>query len=230
MTASEAHLPHAGAWHLLGLAGALIFYIRFYVQWIVSEREGESTIPEIFWHMSTVGSLALLVYAIATRSPVGALGQCFNIVVYARNLLHVWRKKFTLAPWKGHVLNLIVAAITLVSVGFVLSIWTHEYHANQAAAPAAARQAWIWLGFGLVGQALFACRFLIQWIATERKGECTVPRIFWQLSVVATVLQSACFVQRGEWIFAAGSLAVMFIYFRNLSMIKAQALETVSES
>lgn len=230
MSGTEASFPHAGAWHLLGLAGALIFYSRFYVQWLASEREGQSTLPEAFWHMSTIGSLALLVYAIVTRSPLGALGQCFNLVVYARNLLHVWRKRTTVAPALSQLLHVLVALITLIAMAFVISIWTHEFHSNQAAAPNAARQAWVWLGFGLLGQVLFAGRFLIQWIATERQGECTVPVLFWQLSVVATVLQSACFLQRGEWVFATGSVAVLFIYFRNLSMIKAQTLEARSSS
>jgi lipid-A-disaccharide synthase-like uncharacterized protein len=83
----------------------------------------------------------------------------------------------------------------------------------------------VWLGIGVTGQALFACRFLVQWIATESMGECTVPRLFWQLSVIATMLQSACFLQRGEWIFATGSLAVLFVYFRNLSLTNAQPME-----
>jgi len=230
MTGHVPPLQLPGAWHFLGIAGAIIFYSRFYVQWIVSEREGQSTLPEIFWHLSTAGSLALLVYAIATRSPLGALGQCFNIVVYARNILHLWRKRFEVAPSVNLMVHGFVGAIVIVSVGFLLSIWAGELQTNRAAPPEIARQVWLWLALGLVGQLLFAGRFLIQWIATERKGECTVPRIFWQLSIVATVLQAACFLQRGEWVFAVGSSAVMFVYFRNLSLFNVNALETLVDS
>ncbi len=230
MTVQDTPLQLAGAWHALGIAGAIIFYSRFYIQWIVSEREGQSTLPEVFWHLSTAGSMALLVYAIATRSPLGALGQCFNIVVYARNLLHLWRRRFTVGPGVNLLLHGFVGCTVIVSVAFLISIWAGELHMNRAASPDAARQAWFWLVLGLAGQVLFAGRFLIQWIATERKGECTVPRIFWQLSVVATVLQAACFVQRGEWVFAAGSSAVLFVYFRNLSLLNVNALETIADS
>ena len=222
-------LPHSGAWHLLGMAGAFIFYSRFYVQWLVSEREGQSTIPEVFWHMSTVGSLALLVYAIATQSPLGALGQCFNLVVYARNLVHIWRKRHAVSPRAIWVTHVLVCTVTTISILFVVSVWTHEFHINQDAAPAVARQAWLWLGVGVIGQVLFACRFLLQWIATERNRACTVPVAFWHLSVAATALQIACFVQRAEWVFAVGSAAVILIYFRNLSLLKNQAQEATSK-
>jgi len=218
------------SWHLLGIVGGVIFYSRFYVQWVVSEREGESTIPEAFWHMSTIGSLTLLIYAIATQSPVGALGQCFNIVVYTRNLVHIWRKKGTFSIWANQALHVFVGTTALIGIGFVILIWTQEYRDSHSISADDARQTWIWLGLGVLGQVLFASRFLIQWIVTERRGECTVPRVFWQLSVVATVLQATCFVQRAEWVFAVGSIAVMFIYFRNLSMIKAKSLEATLDT
>lgn len=229
MYPSETTLPHSGAWHLLGMAGAIIFYSRFYVQWLASERKGRSTIPEVFWHMSTVGSLALLVYAIATQSPVGALGQCFNLVVYARNLVHIWRNRLAVTPGTIWLIHLLVGAVTIVSIAFVVSVWAHEFHVNRDAAPAVARQTWLWLGVGVIGQVLFACRFLLQWIATERNRACTVPVAFWHLSVAATALQIACFVQRAEWVFAVGSAAVILIYFRNLSLLKNQAQEATSK-
>ena len=41
---------------------------------------------------------------------------------------------------------------------------------------------------GLLGQAIFAVRMLLQWIASERAGRSVVPRSFWHLSLLA----SAC--------------------------------------
>ena len=40
---------------------------------------------------------------------------------------------------------------------------------------------WVLLGF--LGQALFSCRFLIQWIASERRGASVVPSAFWWFSL-----------------------------------------------
>lgn len=42
----------------------------------------------------------------------------------------------------------------------------------------------IWLGIGLLGQAFFTSRFLIQWIASERQKKSVVPALFWYCSIV----------------------------------------------
>jgi lipid-A-disaccharide synthase-like uncharacterized protein len=78
---------------LLGLVGQVCFFSRFLVQWIVSEREGRSTIPVAFWHLSIVGGLLVLIYAIWRRDPVFTLGQSVGVVVYARNLILIYRHK-----------------------------------------------------------------------------------------------------------------------------------------
>lgn len=217
MSPFENLMPTHG-WHILGTLGGLIFYSRFYVQWYISEREGQSLLPEIFWHMSTAGSFALLIYAVATRSPLGVLSQSFNMVVYTRNLIHIWRRQEELPRATSQLIHGIVAFITIVALGFVFSIWLREYQTNQGLEPEIARRNWIWLAVGVAGQALFAARSLVQWIATEREGDCVVPRSFWRISIVATVLQAACYLQRVEWVFAVGSLAVLVVYLRNLSL------------
>jgi len=73
-------------WLLVGLAGQAVFSARFIVQWIQSERAGRSVIPEVFWHLSLLGSALLLAYALHRHDPVFVLGQAAGLVVYARNL------------------------------------------------------------------------------------------------------------------------------------------------
>ena len=80
-------------WLAFGFCGNLAFFTRFLVQWIYSEKQGESKIPEIFWWQSIVGTLILLVYFIHRRDPVGMLGYIVNIIPYSRNLVLVYRKK-----------------------------------------------------------------------------------------------------------------------------------------
>ena len=41
-----------------------------------------------------------------------------------------------------------------------------------------------WLTVGFLGQALFTARFLVQWIASERKRRSVVPVAFWWLSLL----------------------------------------------
>ena len=73
-------------WLLFGLLGNLAFGARFLVQWIASERAGESVVPLPFWHLSIVGSLILLVYAIHVKNPVFTLAYLPNLFVYLRNI------------------------------------------------------------------------------------------------------------------------------------------------
>ncbi|MGH8069648.1 MAG: lipid-A-disaccharide synthase N-terminal domain-containing protein [Candidatus Entotheonellia bacterium] len=80
-------------WLYLGFAGQVLFGLRFLVQWVASERKGESIIPIYFWYLSLIGSLILLAYAIFRRDPVFILGQCTGFFVYARNLMLIYRKR-----------------------------------------------------------------------------------------------------------------------------------------
>jgi len=80
-------------WLILGMGGQLAFASRFLVQWIVSERRGESVIPIAFWYLSLGGSAILLAYAIHRRDPVFIVGQSFGSVVYIRNLMLIHRKR-----------------------------------------------------------------------------------------------------------------------------------------
>ena len=41
----------------------------------------------------------------------------------------------------------------------------------------------LWLILGFLGQLLFSGRFLVQWLASERRGRSVVPVSFWLLSL-----------------------------------------------
>jgi lipid-A-disaccharide synthase-like uncharacterized protein len=79
--------------YLLGFMGQLLFALRFFVQWVASERKGESVIPVYFWYLSLIGSVILLVYAIIRHDPVFILGQSTGFIVYMRNLMLIYRKR-----------------------------------------------------------------------------------------------------------------------------------------
>ena len=74
------------AWLGLGLLGQAIFSLRFLIQWIVSEKQKQSTIPVAFWYCSIAGGITLLLYAIHRRDPVFILGQSTGLIIYLRNL------------------------------------------------------------------------------------------------------------------------------------------------
>tara|TARA_Y100001935_G_C17099876_1_gene405448 strand:+ start:248 stop:544 length:297 start_codon:yes stop_codon:yes gene_type:complete len=78
---------------IIGFAGQGLFASRFIVQWIYSEKKGESYIPLIFWYLSIFGGIGLLIYAISRKDPVIIMGQTFGIFIYLRNLFLIYRKR-----------------------------------------------------------------------------------------------------------------------------------------
>lgn len=81
---------------ILGLAGQLVFSLRFITQWIESEKRGLSYIPVSFWYWSIAGSVILTIYWTFKRSPVGILANLPNTLIYLRNLQLI--KKHHRAP------------------------------------------------------------------------------------------------------------------------------------
>ncbi len=74
----------------------------------------------------------------------------------------------------------------------------------------------VWLGLGLLGQALFSARFLVQWIATERRRQSVVPREFWYLSVGGGLMLLLYAIHRLDPVFIVGQAAGLLVYSRNL--------------
>ena len=79
---------------VLGFIGNALFSMRFLVQWLASERQGESIIPVSFWYWSIGGSLLMCIYFIFRRDPVGILAYLPNSMIYIRNLMLIRKSKF----------------------------------------------------------------------------------------------------------------------------------------
>ncbi|MCF6179675.1 MAG: lipid-A-disaccharide synthase N-terminal domain-containing protein, partial [Geopsychrobacter sp.] len=76
-----------------GFIGQSMFFMRFFVQWLYSEKHKRSLIPTAFWYFSLAGSSLLLVYAIIRRDPVFMVGQSTGFIIYIRNLLLIARER-----------------------------------------------------------------------------------------------------------------------------------------
>lgn len=80
-------------WILFGFIAQGLFTMRFVVQWIASERAGESIVPHMFWSLSIIGSSLLLLYAIHRQDPVFIIGQSAGTFIYLRNISLIARKR-----------------------------------------------------------------------------------------------------------------------------------------
>jgi lipid-A-disaccharide synthase-like uncharacterized protein len=76
-----------------GLAGQALFMMRFVAQWIYSEKEGRSAMPEVFWYFSLGGGIVLLIYAIIKNDIVFIIGQATGLFIYGRNIFFIWRAR-----------------------------------------------------------------------------------------------------------------------------------------
>ena len=73
--------------------------------------------------------------------------------------------------------------------------------------------------FGIVGQICFSSRFLVQWIASEKKGKSVVPIAFWYLSIIGGLLVLIYGLWRREPIIILGQTPGVIVYTRNLVLI-----------
>lgn len=202
-------------WTLLGILGGILFFGRFYVQWIVSEIRKQSVIPVAFWYMSIAGCLLLFPYAFNRVSPGGTFGLCFNMVVYGRNLVHIWREQGKLSPARNVGIHVFMGTISCGAAVLTIMTWRRGY-GNTA-------EFWVWSLLWAVGQGMFFLRFFVQWMWTEIQRRSTVPRVFWYLSIIGTCFHLAYFTYRLDWILAVGTLADTFIYVRNLFLGRSTA-------
>ena len=80
----------------------------------------------------------------------------------------------------------------------------------------------VWVTIGLLGQAIFAGRFLVQWLASERTGRSVVPLGFWYLSIGGSAILLAYAVHRHDIVFTLGQLFGFVVYGRNLALIRRE--------
>lgn len=73
---------------------------------------------------------------------------------------------------------------------------------------------------GIVGQLLFSSRFIIQWVASERKRDSVVPVAFWYLSIAGGALTAIYAAWRRDPIFLAAQCSGLIVYVRNLMLIR----------
>ena len=83
----------------------------------------------------------------------------------------------------------------------------------------------LWLTIGFAGQACFFLRFLIQWIASERKKQSVIPLPFWYFSLAGGLILLAYAIYRKDPVFIAGQSTGVFIYMRNLHLISREKNE-----
>ncbi|GLS84296.1 lipid-A-disaccharide synthase N-terminal domain-containing protein [Paraferrimonas haliotis] len=81
----------------------------------------------------------------------------------------------------------------------------------------------IWLAVGMLGQALFSARFIVQWIVSERNRRSIIPHAFWYFSLAGSAVLLAYAIHRQDPVFIVGQSAGAVVYIRNLWLIRKEA-------
>ena len=81
-------IPSSAWWTAIGWIGNVLFSSRVYLQWYVTERKKQVTVPVLFWWLSLGGSLLLLSYAVFYDGKLVIIfAYAFAWIPYIRNIM-----------------------------------------------------------------------------------------------------------------------------------------------
>lgn len=87
-----------------------------------------------------------------------------------------------------------------------------------------------WELFGYLGQGMFSMRFIIQWLASEKKKQSVIPHAFWYFSLLGGLIILIYAIHLKKPVFILGQAPGVFIYARNIWFIwHHKKINTVSE-
>ena len=75
--------------------------------------------------------------------------------------------------------------------------------------------------FGFFAQFLFFARTIVQWFKSEQEGEVISPVMYWQISLLASILMLTYGIFRNDFSIVLGQVLVYSIYVRNLQLKNA---------
>ena len=82
---------------------------------------------------------------------------------------------------------------------------------------------------GFVAQAMFAMRFVVQWIASERVGKSVIPTAFWVISIGGGLMMLGYALYRKDPVFIIGQATGLFVYLRNLQFVMRTSRTTAAQ-
>ncbi len=207
----------------LGFLANVAFGARFMLQWLQSEKKGESHVTLFFWQISFFASMVMTVHTfLQVQFPLFLL-QLINAFIAWRNMsIMRHRERFGLHPALLLLVGILLAATSIFALQTYLSFgelrWVRTPTLPWESTPAVPL-AIGWHIFGYTGAAVFASRFWIQWTQTEKHGHSHLSALFWWISLIGASVAIIYFGRMADWvnIFAYG--AGIIPYIRNLMLL-----------
>jgi lipid-A-disaccharide synthase-like uncharacterized protein len=197
----------------IGFAAQFLYFGRSIIQWLLSEKNKKVETPSIFWKLSLMGSILMFIYGYFREDFAIMLGQSLTYFIYIRNL-HFQQE------WKK--LPIIIRFLLLAFPLFVVLFYFNNnkidvyqlFHSDNIAT-------WL-LIWGSVAQIIFTMRFVYQWILTEKYKISSLPKGFWILSLVGSLMILFYAILRKDPVLFLGTIFSVFLYTRNLVILKNQ--------
>lgn len=80
-------------WTLWGLGAQGLFFSRFIIQWLYSEKAKKTVIPNNFWYISLFAAVMTIIYALVRQDIVFLVTGILQIFLYSRNLVLAKKKR-----------------------------------------------------------------------------------------------------------------------------------------
>lgn len=191
----------------VGFVAQGLFFARFLVQWVMSERAGRVLSPAIFWQLSLFASFLLFVYGWLRDDFSILLGQLFAYYIYVWNLRV--QNRWQQFP---RVMRGLFLVLPVVATAWLIADWPNTcarlFH--NAEVPFGL------LLWGSAGQTIFALRFIYQWLYSRRVSESVLPAGFWIISLVGASIIVSYALYRLDPVLLIGQASGLIVYTRNL--------------
>jgi lipid-A-disaccharide synthase-like uncharacterized protein len=193
--------------YAIGFISQVLFFARTILQWFKSEHEGKVLSPTIFWKISLLASIMMLIYGILRNDAAILTGQILVYFIYVRNiqLKDEWTSMSILA--RTVIVLCPVAILSYLFMGTEYTVST--FLENEKNPP-------LLMIWGIAAQVIFISRFFYQWIYSENKGESILPAGFWYISICGSAMTLVYAAFRLDPILLAAHSLSLFIYLRNI--------------
>lgn len=198
----------------IGFLAQFLFSGRLILQWVLSEKSKKVLTPSLFWKLSLIASFLLFVYGYLRDDFSIMLGQGLTYFIYIRNLQlqGEWQKMPKTFRWFLYVFPALIVIYYYNNNTYDIS----NLFQNKDI------PFWLLL-LGIIAQIIFTFRFVYQWLYSEKNKESSLPFGFWLLSLLGSSLILVYAIIRRDPVLFIGHIMGLFIYSRNLMLLKKQS-------
>ncbi|MGL4293460.1 MAG: lipid-A-disaccharide synthase N-terminal domain-containing protein [Bacteroidales bacterium] len=197
--------------YTIGFLAQSLFFARFLIQWILSEKARKVLSPVIFWQLSMTASFLLFIYGWVRDDFAILLGQLLSYYIYIWNLKiqDNWRKM-------PSFIRILFFSFPMIATGWLLLDWQNSLDRLFFNEEIPVRV----LLWGSAGQIIFTMRFIYQWLYSKKREESILPAGFWYISIGGAFIILSYAIFRHDPVLIIGQGTGLFVYIRNLFILR----------